>query len=190
MCSVERVVKVVVMLVFALFASTRLRGQSEFTEARGWFHINGYSHHFAAEDCNDQLLGFGFTHYRRRYGPMIQPGTSMPSRTLPCELSAYAGHSWTVPTKHLSFGVTDALMCHRSFTAHNELRPFARRAPISRNARLALENATLLSAVGAQFDRSSSRTSTRHPAVSLIAATMKPRVGPHVFRKNSDLFFP
>lgn len=118
---VERRVKHVVFFLIGLAFATRLGAQAEFTRHHGWIHLNGYSHHFAADDANDQLLGLGYTHYRRRYGPVIPAWEFDVFQDSGKKLSTYVGHSWTVPFKHLSAGVTAAVMYHRNFAAHNRL---------------------------------------------------------------------
>lgn len=50
-------------LLFFLIAglgAASARAGSEFATDRGWLHFNGYSHHFAADDANDRLLGIGY----------------------------------------------------------------------------------------------------------------------------------
>jgi len=96
--------------------------QSEFTAHRGWVHLNGYSHHFAAADANDQLLGLGYTHYRQRYGRVIRAWELDVFQDSARKFSGYVGHSWTVPFKHFSAGVTGAVMYHRNFAAQNKLK--------------------------------------------------------------------
>jgi hypothetical protein len=107
-------------LVFAATACSAV-AQSEFSEYRGWLHVNGYSHHFAAKDANDNLLGLGFTQYRRRYGRVIPAWEFDAFQDSGKRLSTYVGHSWTVPFKRASVGVTGALMYHRNFAAQNRL---------------------------------------------------------------------
>src|SRR5437870_3587879 len=40
----------------------------EISEARGWLHLNGYTHHFDAPGANDNLFGLGLTWYVQRFG--------------------------------------------------------------------------------------------------------------------------
>ena len=119
---VERPVKPLVIFLTACAALAPLRAQDEFTQARGWLHLNGYSHHFAAADANDQLLGFGFTHYRRRYGRVLPAWELDLFQDSARKLSTYGGHSWTVPFERFSVGATAALMYHRNFATQNQLR--------------------------------------------------------------------
>jgi hypothetical protein len=108
-----------VLIFFA--AATTLFAAPEFTDHRGWLHLNGYTHHFAASDANDQLFGLGFTHYRRSYGRVLPAWEFDAFQDSGRKLSAYFGHSWTFPFRHFSVGVTGAIMYHRNFKSQNKL---------------------------------------------------------------------
>lgn len=108
-------------LVFLFAHSHSLRAQAEFTAHRGWLHLNGYSHHFAVDDANDQLLGVGYTLYRRRHGRVIRAWEVDAFQDSGKKFSAYVGHSWTFPFKYFSAGLTGAIMYHRNFAAQNRL---------------------------------------------------------------------
>jgi hypothetical protein len=99
-----------------------LLAQREFTEHRGWLHLNGYSHHFAADDANDRLLGIGYTHYYHRYGRVIRAWEFDAFQDSGKKFSSYLGHSWTFPFKYFSAGITGAVMHHRNFAAQNRLK--------------------------------------------------------------------
>jgi hypothetical protein len=87
----------------------------EFTETRGWLHLNGYTHHFDAPDANDDLYGAGFTWYTRRHGTFATAWEGDVFQDSARKLCAYAGHSWTLPLRFANVGVTGALMYHRNF---------------------------------------------------------------------------
>lgn len=115
-----------------------LIAESEFSEARGWLHLNGYSHHFAVRDANDQLLGVGYTHYRRRYGRIIPAWEFDAFQDSGKKFSAYVGHSWTFPFQYFSAGLTGAIMYHRNFAAQNRMNTLPVAFPFleTRGARL------------------------------------------------------
>jgi len=114
-------VKHFVFFLMGLVLAAPLGAQAEFTKHRGWVHLNGYSHHFAVEDANDQLLGIGYTHYRRLYGHVIPAWEFDAFQDSGKKLSTYVGHSWTFPLKYFSAGLTGAVMYHRNFAAHNRM---------------------------------------------------------------------
>ena len=95
---------------------------AEFSDARGWLHVNGYSWHFAANDANDRLLGAGATYYTGRLGAWHTGWEADVFQDSGRKLSAYAGRSWTRPTTYFSLGLTAAVMYHRNFAAQNSLR--------------------------------------------------------------------
>jgi hypothetical protein len=106
------------LLPLALFCAACLscaRAAPEFTQTRGWLHLNGYTHHFAAPDANDQLWGAGGTWYVRRYGPAAVAWEADVFQDSGRKLCAYVGQSWTFPTRLGHFGVTGGLMYHRNF---------------------------------------------------------------------------
>src|SRR5262245_16473477 len=86
------------------------RAAPEFTQTRGWLHLNGYSHHFDAPDANDQLWGAGFTWYARRYGTTALAWEGDVFQDSGRKLCAYAGTSWTFSTRFGHPGLTAALM--------------------------------------------------------------------------------
>src|SRR3954464_10992551 len=102
-------------LLAALFlaaCSPLCAANAEFTQTRGWLHVNGYTHHFDAPGANDQLWGAGFTWYTRTYGPMATAWEADVFQDSGRKLCAYAGGSLTTPTRWGNFGVTGALMYH------------------------------------------------------------------------------
>lgn len=112
-------------LLFFLIAcavAAHLHAESEFAAHRGWLHLNGYSHHFAVDDANDRLLGIGYTHYRRLYGRVLPAWEFDAFQDSAKKFSGYVGHSWTLPLRALSCGVTGAIMYHRNFAAQNQLK--------------------------------------------------------------------
>jgi hypothetical protein len=115
-------VKIALLLLVGFGALHSLPAQAEFSDHRGWLHLNGYSHHFAASDANDRLLGIGFTHYRRLYGRVLPAWEFDMFQDSGQKFSAYIGHSWTVPFEWFSAGITGAIMYHRNFAAQNKLR--------------------------------------------------------------------
>lgn len=117
--SVRAVMKRYGLMLFLLVGAASLRADQEFTANRGWLHVNGYSHHLAAPDANDALLGFGFTYYRRGYGRFLPAWEGDVFQDSARKPSVYLGHSWTMPTRRVSFGVTAALMYHRNFAAYH-----------------------------------------------------------------------
>lgn len=96
--------------------------QPEFTDRHGWLHLNGYAHHFAVNDANDHLLGLGYTQYRRTYGRVIPAWEVDAFQDSGKKFAAYVGHSWTVPFRYFSAGLTGAIMYHHNFAAHNRLK--------------------------------------------------------------------
>src|SRR5262245_29264531 len=97
-----------------------LRGQEVFTEQPLWVHLNGYAHHLSAKDANDNLFGLGLTYYTRRSGRILTAWEGDAFQDSGKQLAAYAGYSWTVPTRIISFGLTAAVMYHRNFKAQND----------------------------------------------------------------------
>jgi hypothetical protein len=89
---------------------------------RGWLHLNGYTHHFTASDCNDRLFGLGGTWYTRSRGRMLTAFEADVFQDSARKPSAYVGHSWTAPFRFGSVGVTGALMYHRNFKTQNNWR--------------------------------------------------------------------
>ena len=92
-----------------------LQAAEEFTSTQTWLHLNGYSHHFAAPDAKSFLWGVGVTRYTRTYGPVLRSWEGDLFSDSGGKPSAYVGHTWTIPTRLLSFGATGALMYHRNF---------------------------------------------------------------------------
>ena len=109
------------LILIALLAAAPLRADQEFTATRGWMHANGYSYHMNAPDANDALLGVGFTYYRRGYGRVLPAWEGDVFQDSARKPAAYLGHSWTLPTRHVSFGATAALMYHRNFSGYHSL---------------------------------------------------------------------
>jgi hypothetical protein len=101
---------------------TRAADVSDTVLPRGWVHLNGYSHHFTAKNCNDQLLGVGATWYTKRHGRVLRAWEADVFQDSAREPSAYIGHSWTRTFRLGSLGVTGALMYHRNFASQNEWR--------------------------------------------------------------------
>lgn len=97
-------------------------GAAEFTEFRGLLHLNGYTHHFAAPDANDNLFGPGFTWYGGRVGRFTMAWEADIFRDSGRKLSGYIGRSFTMPLHFGNVGVTGALMYHRNFATQNRLR--------------------------------------------------------------------
>ena len=108
---------------------------------RGYVHANGYTHHFAAPDANDELFGTGVTWYTRKWGRVQTAWEADVFRDSACELCGYAGYSATLPFRFASIGATGAIMYHRNFVAQNPYRilpvalPFAE-TTIFRGAKL------------------------------------------------------
>jgi hypothetical protein len=82
---------------------------------RGYVHLNGYSHHFAAPGTNANILGTGVTWYTRSWGRVQTAWEADVFQDSAWKLSGYAGHSWTMPFRLGSVGATGALMYHRNF---------------------------------------------------------------------------
>ena len=95
---------------------------AEETRAQAWLHLNGYSHHFDAPDANDHLLGVGATWYVKRWGKIARAWEADVFRDSGKKLSGYVGHSWTYRMRLANVGITGALMYHRNFAKHNNLR--------------------------------------------------------------------
>lgn len=96
-------------------------GQETFTDRPVWVHLNGYAHHMSAKDANDNLFGLGLTYYTRTSGKFLTAWEGDAFQDSGKQLAAYAGYSWTVPTRIVSFGLTAAVMYHRNFKAQNDL---------------------------------------------------------------------
>src|SRR3954464_12176476 len=105
----------VAFLVGFLSPNTR----ADDSRARGWIHLNGYTHHFAAPDANDNLFGLGATWYVQKWGKIARAWETDVFRDSGCKLSGYAGHSWTYRMHYANAGVTGALMYHRNFSKYN-----------------------------------------------------------------------
>jgi hypothetical protein len=103
-------------------AVTIARAAPEFSQTRGWLHLNGYTHHFDAPGANDQLWGAGFTWYTRTYGAMVTAWEADVFQDSGRKLCAYAGGSLTTPTRWGNFGVTGALMYHRNFAKQTPMK--------------------------------------------------------------------
>jgi hypothetical protein len=95
---------------------------AEDLRARGWLHLDGYTHHFNAPDANDDIFGLGFTWYNRQWDQVVGAWETDVFRDSGCRLSAYAGYSWTYRTNAVNVGITGALMYHCNFAAQNRLR--------------------------------------------------------------------
>jgi hypothetical protein len=106
-------------LLFLLPACAR--AQEVFSDQSLWIHLNGYAHHMAAKDANDNLLGLGFTYYTRTSGRVLTAWEADGFEDSGKQFAGYAGYSWTVPTRIVSFGLTAAVMYHRNFKAQNDL---------------------------------------------------------------------
>jgi hypothetical protein len=115
-------VKSPLLFAAALLVAPGARANNEFTVSRNWVHLNGYSYHINATDTNDRLFGIGLTRYRRMHGRIVPAWEADLFQDSARKLSAYAGHSWTIPTRHLSFGATGAIMYHRNFASQNDAR--------------------------------------------------------------------
>ena len=93
--------------------------QAEEVRARGWVHLNGYTHHFDAPDANDNVFGLGVTWHTRKWGRVVEAWEADVFRDSGYKLSAYAGYSWAYRMPYLNAGVTGALMYHRNFARQN-----------------------------------------------------------------------
>lgn len=111
--------------IFACAAAVATAGAAsapEFAADRGWLHLNGYSHHFAAPDANNKILGLGYTWYVRRYGARAVAWEADAFQDSAKKFSGYVGRSWTFRLGELGgVGVTGALMYHRNFKKQTSL---------------------------------------------------------------------
>jgi hypothetical protein len=90
--------------------------------ARRWIHLNGYTHHFAAPDANDQLFGAGLTWYAQPSQRLATAWELDAFQDSGRKLSVYLGRSWTRRFDAANVGATAALMYHQNFRAHNRWR--------------------------------------------------------------------
>lgn len=92
-------------------------------ETRGWLHLNGRTHHFAAPGANDNLFGVGFTWYAPSESSVRTAWEGDVFQDSGRKLSAYLGQSWTVPLwSNSGVGLTVALMYHENFARQNRWR--------------------------------------------------------------------
>ena len=105
------------VIITLLLPSNRARADE--LQARGWLHLDGYTHHFSATDANENLFGLGYTGYFETRGKLARAWETDIFRDSGSHLSAYVGHSWTYRTNALNAGVTGALMYHRNFAKYD-----------------------------------------------------------------------
>ncbi|HVS51803.1 MAG TPA: hypothetical protein VHD62_05555 [Opitutaceae bacterium] len=108
--------------MLGLCIASRSVAMPQADEARGWLHLDGYTHHFDAPGAESRILGVGFTWYVRRFGVPATAWEADLFQDSACKLSGYAGRSWTLPLPLGNIGVTGALMYHRNFAAQNRWR--------------------------------------------------------------------
>jgi hypothetical protein len=109
-------------LSWLLAWATFVHAAPEISEAPGWLHVNGYTHHFDAPGANDRLFGLGFTWYVRRFSTPVVAWEGDVFQDSACKLSGYLGQSWAFPTTFGNFGATGALMYHRNFVTQTRWR--------------------------------------------------------------------
>lgn len=90
--------------------------------ARLWLHLNGYTYHFVAQDCNSWLLGSGLTWYTHDSDRLRTAWEADAFEDSARKLAAYAGYSVVLPFRWVGFGATGAIMYHRNFVAEDRLR--------------------------------------------------------------------
>jgi len=109
------------LLALLLVGVARLGNATE-DIPRGWLHIDGYTYHVVAQNCNDLLLGSGITWYTR-YDDRLQAAWEADAFADSArKLSAYAGYSVALPFHGVAVGATAAIMYHRNFVAENRYR--------------------------------------------------------------------
>ncbi len=114
------VVKRLFLPLFFLMLGQIAVAAPEFTQTRGWAHLNGYSHHFDAPDANNALFGAGFSWYVKRYGRTVQAWEGDVFLDSGRKVSGYFGRSLILPLGRFGgAGVTGALMYHRNFAKYN-----------------------------------------------------------------------
>lgn len=106
------------LAVLVLFAGVGNACAQE-NPARGWLHLNGYTHHFEAPDANDNLLGVGATWYVKKWGRIARAWEADLFQDSGRKLSGYVGQSLTYRGRFANAGVTAALMYHRNFAKQN-----------------------------------------------------------------------
>jgi hypothetical protein len=119
--AVSREVRPIISCCCLFLAALGSAQCSEFTDDPTWVHLNGYTRHFSATDCNDSLFGVGLTKYTRLDRTLITAWEADAFQDSARQLSAYVGYSWTAPTRWVSVGLTVAVMYHRNFLAEDSL---------------------------------------------------------------------
>lgn len=120
--AVQDCMLVTVVILCGLAVAAEPGARTAEPERRAWIHLNGYSHHFSADGANDRLWGAGFTLRRSdRHGlrRAWETDVFLDSGRRP---AAYAGQSWAVQRRPVSFGATGAIMHHRNFSKQNRLK--------------------------------------------------------------------
>jgi hypothetical protein len=118
-----RAIRNLVVLLGAWSIGPIVSGRAaEAERSRGYIHLNGYTHHFAAPGTNATIFGTGVTWYTRSWTRLQTAWEADVYQDSAYKLSGYAGHSWTVPLRFGSVGATGALMYHRNFAKQSPLR--------------------------------------------------------------------
>ena len=108
-------------LFVLLFVGTILCSGADVTP-QAWVHIDGYTYHMVARDCNNLLLGSGLTWYTRDDEKLRTAWEADAFADSARKLAAYAGYSVGLPLRAITIGMTGAIMYHRNFAAENRLR--------------------------------------------------------------------
>lgn len=88
-------------------------------EPTTWLHLNGYSYHLVAKDCNSFLYGAGLTLYSRDTGRYRTAWEGDVFADSARKLSIYGGYSAVWKFGVLNAGATAAIMYHRNFHREN-----------------------------------------------------------------------
>lgn len=109
-------------LLFSLLVVACACRAADVIEPRGWLHLNGYSYHLIAKDCNSFLYGTGLTWYTRYTDSLHTAWEADVFADSARKPAAYVGYSVGLPLRWLTVGATGAIMYHRNFVAEDRFR--------------------------------------------------------------------